>query len=386
MIDDQGGMIPELSAVRGKARVNAHWLPWFRSNSGRPFGREDADFWQANLLYSLAGNFPCVPNFGPANSVDGVDLPPHGWSANLAWRPVRSGVDGESGAAYAVSVMESPEPLMPLSLKKIDAVIPGESVHYESIEVSNRGDRDIEICFGMHNTLGPPFLGPLCRLSGAAERWSTAPRGSEFDETTRLALGEEFASLAAAPLRDGGTADLSVVSPPIGYTDFVSGAIPQGAPLGWSAAVNPALALAYVCFFPGPAGAAGDDVILRFNDIWMQYGGRNFPPWAPCEGGTDLTYCVGTENAAAAYACGLDYSRKAGQVLGAPATVTVPAGGKKTLRYGTLFAWYGDKTLDGGVDRAEAEEGAIVCEGKGEGRKTRFPADPSFSVLKRLER
>ncbi|MCL2128639.1 MAG: hypothetical protein FWH38_10330, partial [Treponema sp.] len=36
MIDDLGGMVPELSFKAGRGRINAHWLPWFRSNSAAP--------------------------------------------------------------------------------------------------------------------------------------------------------------------------------------------------------------------------------------------------------------------------------------------------------------------------------------------------------------
>jgi hypothetical protein len=385
MIDDLGGMIPELSFGSGRNRINAHWLPWFRSGSGKAFGKEEEGFWKANLLYGLAGNFPCAPNFGPGNSVDGVELPPHGWTANLAWCPSGHGVDGESGAAYAVSRMESPEPKMPLSFKKIDAVAPGEPVHYGSLEILNRGNADLEICCGWHNTVGAPFLQPGCRLSGAAERWSVPPPGGEFDDTTRLVPGAEFASLSPAPLPGGGAADLSLVPGPIGYTDFACGVIPVSAGLGWSAVVNPALSLAYVCFFPGPAGAVGDDIVLRFNDLWMQYGGRCFTPWAPFEGGTDLTYCLGVENAVAAYAEGLDFSRKAKRLMDAPVTARIPGGQSRTLRYGTLFASYGDRILDGGLAAAEGEDGFLVCAGKG-GGSVRFAADPAFSLLRKLER
>jgi hypothetical protein len=383
MIDDIGGMVPELSAIKGKGRINAHWLPWFRSSSGKPFGKEEEPFWKANLLYHLAGNFPCAPNFGPSVTVDGVDLPTHGWTANLTWKAGKNGIDQESGAAFAVSTMESPEKGMPLSFKKTDLLVPGEPVHYAGLEIHNNGNKDIEICCAWHNNLGAPFLQAGCRISGAAEKWITAPKGGEFDATTRLALGAEFSSLSAAPLSDGGTADISLVPGPIGYTDFACGAIPASAPLGWSALVNPHLSLAYVCFFPGPAAAADDDIVLRFNELWMQYGGRPFTPWAPCEGGTDFTYCLGTENAASAYAYGLEYSRKAKELLGAPTTVMIPAGKSRTLRYGTLFAPYEGKALDGGILAAEAEEGALVCKGK-EGT-ARFTADTAFRVLKGLK-
>jgi hypothetical protein len=382
MIDDIGGMVPELSAKQGKSRINAHWLPWFRSNSGKPFDAAEEKFWKANLLYHIAGNFPCVPNFGGGHTVDGIDMPPHGWTANLPWRFEKQGSDEQSGAVWALSSIESPEPKMPLSFKKIDALVPGQAVHYSALEIANTGKADLEITCGWHNVVGAPFLQKGCRISGAAERWSTAPSGGEFDETTRLALGAEFALLSAAPLSGGGSADISEVPGPLGYTDFACGVIPARASLGWSALVNPALKLAYICFFTGPGAADEDSVILRFNDLWMQYGGRSFTPWAPYEGAADLTYCLGLENAASAYANGLKYSRDLKQLMGAPTTVVIPAGKSRTLRYGVLFAPYEGDGLDGGIAALEEGEKALVCKGKN--GASRFAADPEFEILKRI--
>jgi hypothetical protein len=399
MIDDQGGMIPEFSCIGGNHRINAHWLPWFRANSGRAY--KDADhgsFWKANLLYHLAGSFPCIPNFGPGHIIDGVNMPVHGWTANLSWKFLDSGVHEESGGAWALSAMEGPDKAMPLSFRKIDAILPDQAVHYAAIRVQNKGDRDIEICAGWHNTLGAPFLHPGCRISGAAKTWTTPPLGGEFDTTTRLVLGREFDSLEGAPLAQGGKVDISQVPGLLGFTDFVTGVIPPSAKLGWSALVNPALKLAYVCFFTGPGSAAEDDIILRFNDLWMQYGGRPFTPWAPYEGGTDLAYCLGTENAAAAYAYGLEYSRQVKQVLDAPATVLIPAHGARTLRYGVLFAPYEGAVLDQGIRTVEAGDGRtgraegksggaggshLICSGTKEFWS--FAADPAFTVLKQIE-
>jgi hypothetical protein len=384
VIDDEGGMIPELSAFTSQGgRLNAHWNPWFRGNGGKPFDKaEHGDFWKARLLYQLAGNFPCLPNFGGDHVVDGIDMPAHGWTANDSWRFLEKGVDEESGAAWALSVMESAEKAMPLSFKKFDMVIPKHPVHYTSIAVKNNGDKDIDIAAAWHNTAGAPFLAPGCRYNGAGETWMTAPEGGEFDTTSRLAMGKQFSSLTEVPLRNGTTADISVIPGPIGYTDFVTGAIPQSAQTGWSAVVNPFLKMLYLCFFTGPGAAAPDDIILYFNEVWMQYGGRAFTPWAAYEGGTDLTYCLGTENAVSACAYGLEYSRKAGTLLGNPATVTIPAGGTKNLRYGTLFAPYTDPALDSGVNAVNSGNGSIIA-GARNGHQA-FTADWEFTLLKKL--
>jgi hypothetical protein len=177
----------------------------------------------------------------------------------------------------------------------------------------------------------------------------------------------------------------------IGYTDFATGAVPSDARLGWSSLVNPALGMAYITFFTGPAAAADDDFLLRFNEFWMQYGGRPFTPWAPYDGCDDLTYCLGTENAASAYAYGLDFSRKTKELLGAPTTVTIPAGGVKVLRYGTLFDEYQGAALSGGVDSVEGggssrdSRGSQLVAKSGSGH-IQFNADTEFKALKALEK
>ncbi|MDR2767914.1 MAG: hypothetical protein LBB82_06265 [Treponema sp.] len=383
MIDDQGGMTPELSGRRASGEwLNAHWLPWFRSNSGEKYNdNEHGSFWKAKLLYQIAGNFPCLPSFGPGHIIDGVHMPPHGWTANETWRYVTSDTD-ESGIVWTLSVMDSPAGEIPLSFSKIDALLPNQGVHYTSLRVRTRGNEDIEICAGNHNIVGAPFLSQGCRVSGAAKRWITPPPGGEFDTTTRLALGAEFASLDKAPLRNGGKTDLSVTSPPIGYTDFVAGALDRSARLCWLSTVNPALKMAYISFSPGPAAAADDDIVLYFNEIWMQYGGRPFTPWAPYEGGPDQSYCLGVESAVSAYAYGLEYSRELHELLGNPTTVTIPAAGYKTLRSGVLFAPYDGGVLDEGTADVQGENEKLVCAGKG---KVIFDADPRFEALRGLE-
>jgi hypothetical protein len=385
MVDDSGGMVSELSTRVGAGYVNAHWIPLFRSNSGEAFSQaKHGAFWKAKLLFNIAGSFPCAPNFGPGHEVDGITLPPHGWSANEEWRHEKTGMDRETGAAWALSRMESPEAALPLSFRKIDALVSGESIHYVSLSVENRGDLPVDINIGWHNTVGSPFLEAGCRVSACAERWATVPEGSEFDDTGRLEIGVEFESLDRAPTRKGGVCDLSTVPGPIGFTDFATGAVPRDASLGWCAVVNPAQGLVYACVFPGPAAVGEDGIALSFNDLWMQYGGRRFTPWAAYEGGSDLAYCLGTEQAVGAYANGLAYAKKQKTLLGAPTTVSIPGRSMRTLRYGTLFAPFSDGILDDGVAKIEDGAGGLVLSGTR--RYGQFRADPRFEKLMALER
>jgi hypothetical protein len=140
------------------------------------------------------------------------------------------------------------------------------------------------------------------------------------------------------------------------------------------------LKIVYTCFFPGPKNTDGDDIILSFNNLWMQYGGRSFTLWALYEGGTDLSYCLGTENSLSAFANGLEYARKVKKVLGAPATVLIPAEGEKpSVPVPFCALYYIGNTLSDGVGSLEYEEKALIAAGIGS--YSRFYCDPEFRAL-----
>ncbi len=383
IIDDLGGMMPEFSLKKENGAVNAHWIPDFRGNSGAPWSsRLHGPYWKANILYILAGDFPCSPNFGPDCTVDGVELPAHGWTANERWKLASSGTTQDGNAAHAKFTLESPDARMPLSYTKYDLVQAGKPAYYSVMIIENHGDVPISINLARHNTLGSPFLQAGCRIYVSAERCMTAPKGTEFDDTGRLAQGVEFDSLCKAPTRDGKTVDLSVVPGMIGYTDFVTGAISAHKALGWSCVINPVLKLAYITFFPGRKGLSNDEIALGFNDLWMQYGGRNFTPWALHEGGADRTFCLGTENAVGAFANGLAYSRAHPTLLDSPTMVTIPARGSRRLTYGTALVELDDALASEDILDIEAEGDMLVL--KAEKAHQRVALDASFSGLREL--
>lgn len=384
-IDLYGGMVPQFGLEGPGGLCNAHWIPPFRESSGRAWeaGRDKA-FWKAPLLQGIAGDFPCSPNFGPDCRVDGVDLPPHGWTANAAWDLLACGVDEARAYAYADFRLESPDPGLPLSWIRRDFMVPGQGVLYSSMAIANRGQKDVEINLARHNTLGGDFLKPGCRISLCADRFLTAPMGTEFDDSGRLAQGAEFSSLKSVPLRTGGTVDLSFVPGMIGYTDFVTGAVPAGSRLGWSCALSPSLGQVYLCLFPGPAGLAENEISLSFNDLWMQYGGRTFTPWAETEGGPDRTFCLGTENALGAYANGLAYSRANPFLLGRPTMVNIPAGASRILHYATALLRLEGPMLEAGVEDVHEEGGDLVL--KGGGLIKRYGISADFGLSRRVFR
>lgn len=385
VIEDLGGMVPEFSIQREKGSVNAHWIPPFRMNLDTSWSSNlHSAYWKGRLLSIIAGDFTCAPNFGPDCAVDGASLPAHGYTAQGRWSVDESAVNDRANLAWARSSLYSPDTRMPLDFRKLDLVRGGQSAYYSAVTVSNRGSLPVAINIARHNTLGSPFLETGCRISMSATHFATPPRGTEFDNTGRLAVDTEFGDLIRAPCRDGGVADLSVVPGMIGATDFITGPVPLDADLGWICVVNPAQKLAYLSFFPGPRGVSEDEIGLGFNDLWMQYGGRHFTPWALYEGGRDRTFCLGTENARAAFANGLAYSRAHPDLMGSPTLASIPAHSARTLFYGTALIELDDALAVEGIDRVEADDGAIVLKGKRASQ--RLALDGSFSAFRALMR
>jgi len=381
VINREKGMVPELSSRSGGRWINAHWQPWFRGNSGRTWNPADHEpFWKVPLLFDIAGTFPCCPNFGPDHQAEGYDLPPHGFCCSRTWHPVSL----ESSETHAAAVWEQPAGEHPFRYRKTDLIRRGENVHYTRLEITNTGEEPEKYNCGWHNTVGAPFLESGCIISNNAERFAVPPEGSEFDPTGRLAFGAECDTMKAVPLRSGGTIDLSVVPGVSGYTDFLTAAVPQESRLGWSSIVNPRQKMVYLSWFPGPAALQEDGIPLYFYDYWMNYGGREYQPWAAADGGTDRSFCLGAENATGYFANGLGEAVDHPELLGNPTFLILPPGETRTLCYATAFFPYEGDGPDRGIREIEAGEGALILKDT-RGGSLKVRAQTGFDRLKEPE-
>jgi hypothetical protein len=377
IIDANKGMVPELSTAYKDGWINSHWQPWFRANSGQPWNEDDhAQFWKVPLLYDIAGNFPCVPNFGPDNKVGSYKLPPHGYTAFAEWQQEKPQINAESIAL--TSTLNEGE--HPFRYKKVDLLLKNQNILYTRLDVQNTGTKSETYNCGWHNTVGAPFLESDCLIDNNAERFSVPPAGTEFDRTGRLAFGEETDSLTSVPLRTGGTVNLRRVPGINGYTDFITGAVPPSCKLAWCSIVNPRLKLLYLSFFKGPAAASKDEIQLYFYDLWMNYGGRPYTPWAAQDDLTDQTFCLGAENATGYYANGLNQSIENPELLGNPTILPLAGGDKKSLFYATLFQEYTENILDKGVKSVHGEKGKLIIDGYS-GQSVEIHCDHEFLSL-----
>jgi len=362
LINRDKGMIPELGTKKGDAWINAHWQPWFRNTGLVSWDeKKHGDYWKVPLLFDMAGSFPCCPNFGPGHVKDGIDLPPHGYTSFLTWSlPSLKRREDSISAHWSLNPQNHP-----LKYEKTDLLRKGEKVHYTRLEVTNTSDHPEAINCGWHNTVGAPFLESGCLICNNAEQFATPPLGGEFDDTGRFSPGMEFDSLTRVPLRKGGFTDASVVPGIIGYTDFITAAVPSHSEFGWTAIVNPRQKLVYFSWFAGPANLKGMEIPLNFYNYWMNFGGRSFKPWAASDGGTDRSYCLGAENSLGYFANGLDQSVRHPVLLGKPTHLELKGGEKRFQNYGTSFFSYEGTVLDRGISDVEFSEDKIILKSHG---------------------
>ena len=375
IVADQGGMVPELS-YRGN---NSHWTPQFRSNSGIPYDAKlHANFWKINLLYHVAGNFPCIPTFGASEGHE-----PHGAGANKEWKFKGKGVIETANAAYSVSTMEDSSTGTHLTYTKYDIVFGGSPTHYTVLRIKNNDhQKDVKINVAWHNTVGSPFLQPGNLIDLCASHYSV-PEGFEPTQLFRGSSSSRYSSLERLPTVDGAIVNARLVRPLDGHTDFIGGAISNGLHIGWGSVLNPMQQLVYLSFFKGGAAAREKDIILQFNDLWLQNGGRPSTPWASQEGSTDITYCLGQENAVGFNANGLAASLKTPTFMGNPTTVEIKAQKEKTLQYGTIFTDTQGK-LERGVQRVVRDARGIDVIERETGRYLTVPGDATFANLDAL--
>lgn len=204
----------------------------------------------------------CLPNGGQAVLYKGARLPFHG---ELLTRPF--GVDVVEDRPEVVSVRLMARTLRtPLVLEKTLTLRSGEAVLAIDERLTNLADEDLDIMWGHHPAFGPPFLDGSCRIDVPPCRATTERAEPWPDSGLRYA---ECFDWPAAPLKTGGTRDLSLV------TDATSGIADwvrlEGFEEGWYGITNVRSRVGF--------GLRWDRGLFRHLWYWHVYGGMRGYPW-----------------------------------------------------------------------------------------------------------
>ncbi|MFA5446868.1 MAG: hypothetical protein WC233_01165 [Sphaerochaeta sp.] len=376
VIEDQGGMTLELSTLTPQGgMVNAHLIPSYRGTGTSVHSDDNNLFWQNSAyLYQKAGSYFSFPNFGPEMVEEGQPQEQSGYTASSYWMVDRYGTDPEYGGVWLLSSIRDKR--HGWRAQKIDMLLPGHPVHYSAIFITNESIKTITANAVWNNEIGSPFLEAGCVINASADSWITGPP-SIFNN--RLAEDAVFNDLKKAPLKGGGTVDLSEIPQPIGRTDIITGRISKKAELGYSSIINPRMQMIYLTFFAGPQHQGEDSIPMNFNSFLFDFGGKNTTPWSLYEGGISQQYSINCASGTHNLYRGLE---KPDQLLDTDTTFTLEPGQTKHLFYGTAFAPYDNARIGGNFFSAEQHEQGIVL--KRTKSTATISADSNFEALKGL--
>ncbi len=361
--------------------MNAHLLPYYRGSGTSVFSDENAQYWKNSpFLYQRAGSYLSFPNYGMGFSNEEDQQDHNGYTASSYWMVERYGTDPEFGGVWLMSLVRNRKAKW--QVRKIDMLLPNQPVHYTASIITNNGTEDLIANATWNNELGSPFLESGCVLNASAESWTTGDESPFIGITTRLAPHATFDDWRKAPLKEGGTVDLSEVPPLIGKSDFISGVVPQTASMGWASVINPRQQMLYFTFFPGPAALEEGDAPINFNNFLFDYGGRNETPWSLYPGGMSQQYSLSCGSGTNNLYSGLEQVKSGDTLMGSDTTITIKAGETKTLYYATAFTPYDNNRIGGNFSTVEQVVEGLVL------KRTKswafIPADSTFHCLKRL--
>ncbi|MGH0052498.1 MAG: hypothetical protein ACQ5SW_03790 [Sphaerochaetaceae bacterium] len=382
VLEDQGGMVLELSALLSQGgRVNAHLIPYYRGTGPSVFNNENAEYWKTSpYLYQKAGSYFSFPNYGPAYESERGRQEQSGFTASSYWMVERYGTDPEFGGVWLMSVVRNRKEHY--LIRKIDMLLPNHPVHYTAIFISNNGSESLLANTTWNNEVGAPFLESGCVLNASAQHWTTGPEQALSGAVSRLQPNTQFDDWRKAPLKQGGTADLSEVPPSIGRTDFISGVVPRLSYLGWSSVINPRQQMVYFTFFPGPKALGDGEIGLNFNNFLFDYGGHTQTPWTLYPGGMSQQFSLNCGSGTNKLYAGTRGASASDRLLDAETTVTINGGETKSLYYATAFAPYDNNRIGGNFYTVEqVVEGVLLKRTKS---YAFIPADSTFHCIKTL--
>jgi len=216
-----------------------------------------------NLCDAYEGGWQeCLPNGGPGVSYKGAPLPFHGEVMSLPWH-----AEVLEDSPAAVSVRLSVRTVRtPFRLEKVLTLRQGRGVLEIDERLTNDSPEPMELMWGHHPALGPPFLDPSCRIDLPPCRATTRRAGPM--PTSEIAFGADF-EWPNAPLAAGGTRDLRIV--PASTSGTAEWVCLSGFDQGWYGITNGQRRVGF--------GLRWDAAVFPYLWFWQVWGGLPGYPW-----------------------------------------------------------------------------------------------------------
>ncbi len=321
-----GGHIAEFGfrGEGGKSTVNPLWTPpWKIIEPNQYKARIHAPRYgppaTGKMISGIAGHNICLDYFGvPSEEEAAQGLSIHGEAPSARWEQLEKHL----GAQEVRMTLGVRMPVAGLRFVREVKLRRGESVAYFEETVINERQVDHLFHWVQHVTLGPPFLNEKeARISISAVKGRTWPHGYEGKELLKSScdfrwpeapgLFEKRVDLTRVFLRRGRGLIVTLLLDPQRQIEFIC-----------AVNVRHRLLIAYLfnrSDFPWVA-------------IWEENRARTEPPWkGRCQ-------ARGLEFGSTPFPVGRREAFDAGRLFGTPTFTTVPARGRKTVRYAALLA------------------------------------------------
>lgn len=353
-----GGHVAEFRFVDDSLfpHLNPMWVPPWKTIE--PFNyrekqhsRTYGPLLEGKLLSGIAGHNICLDYFGPPTQAETRQgLSQHGEAPMSRWRKTESRTRGRKTSL----TLSTHLPAAGLSFSRKLQLVQGSPAVYFTETVVNENRKDHFFHWVQHVTLGPPFLSARdSRVALPGGKAITFPHAYN-EKNSLLATNRRFRWPMAPTLR-GGTVDLTRTLLRPG-TGLVAGVLlDPRSKLGFVAALNLRhhLLIAY-CFnrndFPWVA-------------VWEENQAIEGPPWKK------RTQTRGLEFGTTALPVQRHENASMGTLYDVPTYTSVPARGRKTVRYLAFLAKLPSDLTD--VREIETESDEIVVHGKRKGVEAR---------------
>ena len=262
------------------------------------------------FLSGFTGHALVLGYFGMPSEAEGkAGLPLHGEAASSTWKMLSH----VAAHGTVTLVMEVREPAMGLRLRREIVMRPGDSVIQISERVVNERDADVFFQWVQHATFGEPLLShDDSQITIPAVRGQTWGLG--YEGKALLADNKMF-RWPDAPLKSGGTADLTRVFIREGTGFVVAAQVDPARTYGFVAAANARLRLAAGYCFPRAA--------YPWVAVWEENAARDYSPW------NQVTRCRGLEFGTSPMPLGLAYDVNNGPLFETPTLARI--GAKSTM-------------------------------------------------------
>jgi len=356
-----GGHIAEFRFVDATpfSHLNPLWAPPWKSME--PFNyrekvhsRRYGSLLEGKLLSGIAGHNLCLDYFGPPTPAEiRQGLSQHGEAPMSKWRKTEC----RTGREKISLTLSTRLPAAGLSFSRNIRLQRGAAVAYFTETVTNENKKDHFFHWVQHVTLGPPFISARdSRVALPGSKGMTLPHS--YNEGKDLLAPNRRFRWPLAPGLKGKPVDLTrtLLRPGTGVVAGVL--LDPRSKLGFVAAVNlqHRLLIAY-CFdrndFPWVA-------------VWEENQAIEAPPWKK------RTQTRGLEFGTTALPVSRQENAAMGSLYGVPTFTSVPARGRKTVRYLAFLAQVPRELT--GIRTIEMEGNEMIVHGLRRGVSVRVAA------------